>query len=157
MAVGLALSSWPPISIWLRPLALVAIGAAASVLGVLVWSDPERRDRWLDGLGAGVVIVSVTAAAVFLLQHFASVIDVRDGVVSLMGFFAGSSPLQSSRTKTTGSSSATNRRCARSRRLSPPRTTSGGYLAVTLPLVVARWFLAPPGPWRSLAGTRYVR
>jgi O-antigen ligase/polysaccharide polymerase Wzy-like membrane protein len=156
LAVGLALSSWPPISIWLRPLALVAIGAAASVLGVLVWSDPDRRDRWLDGLGVGVVIVSITAAAVFFLQHFASVIDVRDGVVGLMGFFRGELAAQKFADQNNWIIFGDELTLRAVSPLFPAPNNVGGYLGVTLPLVVARWFLAPPGRWRALAGAAAV-
>jgi hypothetical protein len=40
--------------------------------------------------------------------------------------------------------------------LFPAPNNLGGYLGVTLPLLAARWFLAPPGRWRMLAGVAIV-
>jgi O-antigen ligase len=153
LAIGLALSHWPPISMWLRPLALLVIGAAASILGLLVWSDPTRRDRWLDGLGVGLFIVSTSAVAIFMLQHFMSVIDARDGVVSLMGFFRGefaAAKFAEQNNWIIFGDALTLRAVSP---LFPAPNNLGGYLGVIVPLIAARWFLAPPGRWRSLAGS----
>lgn len=152
LAIGLALSHWPSVSMWLRPLAVVVIGAAASLLGLLVWADPNRRDRWLDGLAAGVLIVSTSAVTIFALQHFVSVIDARDGVVSLMGFFRGEFAAAKFAEQNNWIIFGDELTLRAVSPLFPAPNNLGGYLGVTVPLVAARWFLAPPGKWRSLAG-----
>lgn len=71
LAIGAALAHWPPVSVWLRPTALLALGAAAAVLGVLVWRDPDRRERWLEGITVGLLMTAVSGLVVFSLQFVA--------------------------------------------------------------------------------------
>ena len=156
LVIGLALSSWVAPSIWLRPLALLAIGAAASLLGLLVWSEASRRDRWLDGLGLGVLVVSISAVSVFLLQHFVSVIDARDGVVGLMGFFRGEFAAAKFAEQNNWIIFGDEMTLRAVSPLFPAPNNVGGYLGVTMPLVAARWYLASPGRWRSLAGSAAI-
>jgi hypothetical protein len=153
LAIGLALSHWPPITMWLRPFAVVLIGAVASVLGLLVWSDAGRRDRWLDGLGAGLLIVSTSAVAIFMLQHFVSVIDARDGVVGLMGFFRGEFAAAKFAEQNNWIIFGDELTLRAVSPLFPAPNNLGGYLGVVVPLITSRWFLAPPGRWRALAGS----
>ena len=79
-------------------------------------------------------------------------IDVRDGVVGLMGSFEVSLQPQKFADQNNWIIFGDELTLRAVSRYSPHRTTSGGYLGVTLPLVVARWFLAPPGRWRAVAG-----
>jgi len=89
LVIGTAISHWPAPSVWFRPASLLAIAALASAVGVLVWSDGSRRERWIDGLAAGMVVVTVTAIVVFAAQYVFPISGIVDGVVNLIGYVRG--------------------------------------------------------------------
>jgi O-antigen ligase len=81
------------------------------------------------------------------------VIDVRDGVVGLMGFFRGEAAAVKFADQNNWIIFGDELTLRAVSPLFPAPNNVGGYLGLTLPLVAARWFLAPPGRWRALAGT----
>jgi hypothetical protein len=89
IAAGTLLAALPPFGVWIRPAAIIAVGAACSLLGVLVWSDPGRRARWLNGL-MWVLLVSVTGGLiVFLLQYVVYATSVVNGLADVLGLIRG--------------------------------------------------------------------
>lgn len=90
LALGVAISYWPPTSVWLRPLAIVGLGALASILGALVWREPARLSRWLEGITVGLVLVAVSAAGVYALQFIAHPAAVVEGMADVQALLRGS-------------------------------------------------------------------
>ncbi|HEY7131046.1 MAG TPA: O-antigen ligase family protein [Candidatus Limnocylindrales bacterium] len=152
VAFGLVFSAWPSPSVWLRPLAILLIGAVASGLGLLVWLDPDRRDRWLDGLALGVIVAAASAILIFALQLFLPVIGIRNGVVDLMGYFRGELAADKFADQNNWIIFGDRLTLRAVTPVLPAPNNLGGYLGLIVPLVGVRWFLAPPGRWRWIAG-----
>lgn len=87
--VGALISHWPPVSVWLRPAAILAIGLAAALLGLLVWLDRERRWRWFVALATTMLVVSLSSLVVFALQYVVPVESIVQGVIFVVGYLRG--------------------------------------------------------------------
>ena len=151
LAIGVLLSFWPAPSVWLRPLALLGLGALASVLGALVWREPDRLARWLEGIIVGLVIVAVSAALVFGLQFLVNPAALVEGMADAQALLrgAGASEKFSSQNNWLIVGSEVTLRAISP--LFPSPNNLGAYLGVAAPLAVVVSFARRSPGWNALA------
>lgn len=152
LVLGAALSHWPAASMWARPVAILSLAALASILGALVWNDPDRRRRWLDGLSIALLAVSVTALMVFVLQYVLSIPAIVQGLTTLLGYLRGdgaAAKFEDQNNWVIWGKVLTLRAFSP---IFPAPTNTGGFVGIAAPLVAAGWVVQPPGPWRRVAG-----
>ena len=153
LAIGVALSHWPAVNVWIRPVFILALGALTSALGAFVWWDPDRRGRWLDGIALGVILVAGSALLVFTLQYVASISSIVDGVAGVLAHVRGETAgakFDAANNWLIVGDGVTLRAVSP---LFPSPNNLGGYLGLLLPLVTVRWLTAKERPWRTVAGT----
>ena len=140
LVIGTAISHWPAPSVWFRPASLLAIAALASVVGVLVWSDADRRERWIDGLAAGMVVVTATAIIVFGAQYLFPISSIVNSVVNLVGYVRGDAAaakfLNQNNWVIYGQGGLTLRAVSP---LFPAPNNVGGYIGAVAPVMAAGW------------------
>jgi hypothetical protein len=149
---GLALSHWPPLSVWLRPAAILAFGLLASILGLLVWSDEERRLRWLVGISIGLIVVGATAMVVFALQYVLSVDRIVDAVIALQGFLRGDAAAAKFDARNNWVISGATDTLRAVSPLFPAPNNVGGYIGVAAPLSAALWIVGKTRRSRAIGG-----
>ncbi len=89
LLIGVAIARSPAPSVWLRPAAILVVMAMATLLGLAVWSDPDRRGRWVQGL-TWVLLASVgSGLIVFLLQYVMRVAPIVNHLADLLGYLRG--------------------------------------------------------------------
>lgn len=153
LAVGVAISYWPPASVWLRPLAIVGLGAIASLLGALVWREPMRLWRWLEGITTGLVVVAVSAAAVFALQFIAHPAALVEGMADVQALLRGSGAAEKFSAQNNWlivGSEVTLRAVSP---LFPSPNNLGAYIGVAGPLAAAVYFGSRSALWSVVALT----
>jgi hypothetical protein len=151
LVVGVALAHWPPASVWLRPTALLALGAAAAVLGVLVWRDPERRQRWLEGITLGALLVAVSGLVVFSLQFFMPVAAVVDRFADVQGALRGTSAAETFRVQNNWLIPGEPVTLRAISPLFPSPNNLGAYLGITTPIAFVLSLSHPRRGWRLVA------
>ncbi len=152
LAVGALLSRWPAPSTWLRPTAVLVLGAIASLVGLLVWQDAERRTRWIVGLTVGMLVVSASALVVYALQYFAPIKDVIDGLAALLGYLRGdgaAAKFDFQNNWVIWGQFLTLRAFSP---IFPAPTNTGGFIGIVAPLVAAVWIVGGTHRWRWIAG-----
>jgi O-antigen ligase len=155
LAIGVAFSNWPPVSMWLRPTTILLLAAAASVLGVLSWREPSRRERWLDGLSLGVLVVAASAIAVFVSQSVAPIGSIVDGTAGLIGYLRGDAAqgkFDAANNWIIWGQEATLRAVSP---LLPSPNNTGGYLGLLIPFMAVHGIIGR-GPWRWVARIAFV-
>jgi O-antigen ligase len=151
LALGAALSHWPAVSMWARPVAILSLAALASVLGALVWRDPDRRRRWLEGLSIALLAVALTALVVFALQYLLSIPSAVRGLTTVLGYLRGdgaAAKFEDQNNWVIWGRILTLRAFSP---IFPAPTNTGGFIGIAAPLVAAAWVVQSPGPWRRLA------
>ncbi|HEX7171904.1 MAG TPA: O-antigen ligase family protein, partial [Candidatus Limnocylindria bacterium] len=151
LAAGVALAHWPPVSVWLRPTALLALGAAAAVLGVLVWRDPDRRQRWLEGITLGLLITAVSGLVVFSLQFFVSFAAIVDRFADLQGLLRGTSAGETFRDQNNWLIPGEQITVRAISPLFPSPNNLGAYLGVATPIAFVLSLSHPRRAWRMVA------
>ncbi len=152
LLVGALLSRWQEPSVWLRPIAILILGAISTLVGLVVWQDPERRLRWVTGLAACLLVVAVSAVLVYLLQYFVPIQHAMDGVVSLLGYLRGdgaAAKFEDQNNWVIWGDTLTLRAFSP---VFPAPTNTGGFAGTVAPLVAAAWLVRKPGPWRWVIG-----
>jgi O-antigen ligase len=149
--VGALLSYWPAVSTWLRPASMLLIGAVASAVGLLAWLDEDRRVRWIDGLTAGLLVISASALVVFALQYFAPIPAILDWMAGLLAFLRGegaAAKFDSGNNWLIWGEGVTLRAVSP---LVPSPNNLGGVIGLLLPFAAVRWLTAAPGRARAIA------
>lgn len=152
LAIGVLLSHWPPISVWARPAFILSTGALSSFLGVLVWRDQARRERWLDGIALGAIVVTTSALLFFAMQYVRTIGSIVDDIVFAVAHVRGESAgakFDSANNWLIVGDGVTLRAVSP---LFPSPNNLGGYLGLLLPLIAVRWLTATEGRWRFIAG-----
>ena len=155
LVVGAALAHWPPVSVWLRPSALLALGGAAAVLGVLVWRDPERRQRWFEGITLGLLVTAVSGLVVFSLQFFMPVAAIVDRFADVQGALRGTSAGETFRVQNNWVIPGEPITLRAISPLFPSPNNLGAYLGITTPIAFIQSLSHPKRGWRlvSVAAT----
>jgi O-antigen ligase len=151
LALGVAISYWPPASVWVRPLAILGLGVIASLLGALVWREPARLSRWLEGITAGLVVVAVSAAATFALQFVAHPSSLVEGMAGVQGLLRGTAAADKFAAQNNWlivGSEVTLRALSP---LFPSPNNLGAYIGVAGPLAVAVYFGTRSALWGAVA------
>jgi O-antigen ligase len=151
LLVGAALSRWPAPSVWFRPATLLAFAALASLVGVMVWSDSERRERWIDGLAAGMVIVTASAIVVFAAQYLFPISGVVDAVVNVVGYVRGDAAAAKFTDQNNWVIYGRGLTLRAVSPLFPAPNNVGGYLGALGPVMAAGWLAT------SRRGSRLLR
>ena len=68
VGVGSLFSAWPAPSLWLRPVAILALAAVASFVGAIVALDRQRLERWCVAAVAAGGLISATAVLFYFSQ-----------------------------------------------------------------------------------------
>ena len=151
LAVGIFLAHWPPVSIWLRPTALLALGAAAAVLGALVWRDLERRQRWFEGITLALLITAVSGLVVFSLQFFVPFGAIVDGFADLQGLLRGTSAGETFRNQNNWLIPGEPVTLRAISPLFPSPNNLGAYVGVATPIAFVQSLAHPDRRWRMVA------
>ena len=151
LVVGVALADWPPVSVWLRPTALLALGGAAAVLGVLVWRDPERRQRWLEGITLGLLVAAVSGLVVFVLQFFMPVADIVDRFADVQGVLRGTSAGDTFRIQNNWVIPGEPDTLRAISPLFPSPNNLGAYLGIATPIAFIQALSHPRRRWRLIS------
>lgn len=152
LAIGVAISHWPPLSIWLRPAAILAVGFLATLLGVLVWRDEARRWRWLVGIALGLIIVAGSAFAIFALQYVAPIDAIVDSVISLQAYLRGEAAAAKFDARNNWVIAGTFDTLRAVSPLFPAPNNVGGFIGVSGPLSAALWIAGPTRRARAIGG-----
>ena len=157
IGLGVVLSNFPPLGVWLRPAAIVAVAALASLLGLLVWRNPRRRLRWFRGVVVASVFVSASALAVFVLQYALPPVAMAEWMAQLLGYLRGASAAEKFAAQTNwiiwGQPDNTLRAVSP---LFPAPNNVGGYIGIIGPLAAYIWLTARAQAWRFIAATAVV-
>ena len=151
LVVGVAFTHWPPVSVWLRPAAIVALGVAAAALGVLVWRDPERRQRWLEGMTLGLLAVAVSGLVVFGLQFFTPAAAIVDRFADLQGVLRGTSAGETFRDQNNWIIPGDRDTLRVISPLFPSPNNLGAYLGIVTPIAFIQSVSHPRRGWRSVS------
>jgi hypothetical protein len=151
LLVGIALANWPPFSVWLRPTALLVLAGAAAVLGVLVWRDPERRQRWLEGISLGLLVTAVSGLLVFGLQLFMPVASIVDGFAEVQGVLRGTSAGETFRVQNNWVIPGELDTLRAISPLFPSPNNLGAYLGIATPIAFIQSLSHPNRGWRMVA------
>src|SRR5579859_1024136 len=145
LVIGAALSHWPAVSVWFRPAALLAIAALASGVGIMVWSDEGRRERWMDGLAAGMIVVSASAIVVFVAQYFFPIRSIVDSIVSMVGYVRGDAAAAKFTDQNNWIIFGQGMTLRAVSPLFPAPNNVGGYIGVVGPVMLAGWLAGVRG------------
>ena len=148
LVAGAALADWPPMSIWLRPTALLALAGAAAVLGVVVGRNPERRQRWLEGMTLGLMVTAVSGLVVFGLQFVIPFTAVVDRFADLQGLFRGTSAGETFRVQNNWLIPGEPVTLRAISPLFPSPNNLGAYLGITTPIAFIQSLSHPRREWR---------
>ena len=151
LAAGVALARWPDASVWLRPTALLALGFAAAALGLLVWRDPSRRERWLEGITLALLITAVSGLVVFSLQFFAPSAAIVDWFADLQGLLRGTSAGETFRHQNNWLIPGEPVTLRAISPLFPSPNNLGAYIGVATPIAFMQALTHPNRSWRRLA------
>jgi hypothetical protein len=151
LAVGVALADWPPVSVWLRPTALLALGATAAVLGVLVWRDPDRRQRWMEGITLGLLITAVSGLVVFSLQFFVPVAAIVDWFADMQVLLRGTPAGETFRDQNNWLIPGDHVTVRAISPLFPSPNNLGAYVGVATPIAFVLSLSHPSRAWRMVA------
>lgn len=150
LAVGVTLADWPAVSVWLRPTALLALGVAAAVLGLLVWRDPPRRQRWFEGIALALLITAVSGLVVFCLQFLAPSAAIVDGFADLQGLLRGTSAGETFRNQNNWLIPGEPVTLRAISPLFPSPNNLGAYVGVVTPIAFLLALTHPDPRWRSV-------
>lgn len=155
LAIGIALAQWPPVSVWLRPTALLGLGALASILGALVWRDPDRRRRWLEGITLALLITALSGLVVYCLQFFVSYEVIVDGFADLQRLLRGTSAGETFRDQNNWLIPGERVTVRAISPLFPSPNNLGAYLGIATPIAFVQCVSHPNRRWRwvAMAGT----
>ncbi len=151
LLVGIALSHWPPASVWLRPAALLGLATVAAGLGALVWRDPERRRRWMEGITLGLLITSVSGLLVFALQFMVPITAIVDGFADLQGVLRGTSAGETFRDQNNWLIPGERVTLRAISPLFPSPNNLGAYLGITTPIAFVQSLSHPDRAWRLIS------
>jgi hypothetical protein len=152
LAAGLAMSHWPPLGVWLRPAAILGFGALTSYLGLLVWRDRARRWRWLTGIAVGLIVVSLSAFGVFVLQYILPIDQIVDAVIGMQGYLRGEAAAAKFEARNNWVISGTIDTLRAVSPLFPAPNNVGGYIGIAGPLSAALWVAGPSSRERRIGG-----
>lgn len=151
LVIGALLADWPPVSVWLRPTALLALAAAASILGVLAWRDPERRQRWLEGITVGLLVTAASGLVVFSLQFLVPYVAIVDQFAALQGLLRGTSAAETFRVQNNWLIPGDQVTLRAISPLFPSPNNLGAYLGIATPIAFVQSLSHPSRRWRVVA------
>ena len=151
LVAGAIIARWPEPSVWLRPTALLALAAAATLLGAVVWREPERCQRWLEGITLGLVVVSVSGLVVFSLQFVWPALAVADRFADLQGVLRGSSAGEAFRVQNNWLIPGERVTLRAMSPFFPSPNNVGAYLGIATPIAFIQALFNATRRWRVLS------